>query len=292
MALGNAVDAQTTGFQSLNAATGVWNGRTLTPGTGISITNQDGTGGNPVISSTGSNPPFDPSTGVFLYDDFIGSHYEGSNFLISQCNWYSAAAERFNPDETTILQSNNHPGIITNDGNLNTNQYCSLTMSYPGANPYTGLSNFVIGGGAISLTWIFHFSALSPGAPRWLFLAGMSDNTLSTIVPVNAIYISYSDNLNSGNWQYITTSASVETRSNSAVAATTGWHKFNMVINAAATSVEFFMDGVSLGTNTTNIPTAGSIQPGIVFFDISGTVAAEICSIDAFWLSQTLTTPR
>lgn len=45
-----SVNANQTGFQSLNAATGTWNGRTLTAGTGISITNGSGTGGNPTLS--------------------------------------------------------------------------------------------------------------------------------------------------------------------------------------------------------------------------------------------------
>lgn len=53
MGLANSVDASTTGFQSLNATTGIWNGRSLTAGTGVSITNNDGTGGNPTFSATG-----------------------------------------------------------------------------------------------------------------------------------------------------------------------------------------------------------------------------------------------
>lgn len=52
MPLGNAVNARVQGFQSLNTATGVWTGRSLTAGAGISITNNDGTGGNPVVSAT------------------------------------------------------------------------------------------------------------------------------------------------------------------------------------------------------------------------------------------------
>jgi len=53
MAFNNAVDATQTGFQSITSA-GAWNGRTLTAGAGISISNGDGTAGNPVITATGS----------------------------------------------------------------------------------------------------------------------------------------------------------------------------------------------------------------------------------------------
>ena len=53
MAFNNSINSNLTGFQSLTSA-GVWNGRTLTGGTGISITNGDGTGGNPTIAVIGS----------------------------------------------------------------------------------------------------------------------------------------------------------------------------------------------------------------------------------------------
>jgi len=52
MTFNNAVDATQTGFQSITAG-GVWNGRTLTAGTGINITNGDGTAGSPTITNTG-----------------------------------------------------------------------------------------------------------------------------------------------------------------------------------------------------------------------------------------------
>lgn len=51
--INNAVNAQIQGLQNFNASTGAWTGRTLTAGTGISISNGDGTSGNPVISATG-----------------------------------------------------------------------------------------------------------------------------------------------------------------------------------------------------------------------------------------------
>lgn len=77
MAFNNAVDATETGFQSLNSS-GVWHGRTLTAGTGISISNGDGTGGNPTIAST--------STGVFQWSD------KATSYSAAAANGYMSTA--------------------------------------------------------------------------------------------------------------------------------------------------------------------------------------------------------
>lgn len=50
----NPVNAEEQGFQILDLNTAEWHGRSMTPGTGILITNQDGVGGNPVFSVDGS----------------------------------------------------------------------------------------------------------------------------------------------------------------------------------------------------------------------------------------------
>lgn len=64
MAINNAVNANTAGMQSLTSA-GVWNGRTLTAGAGISIANGDGVSGNPTISATGGGSAFTDETADF-----------------------------------------------------------------------------------------------------------------------------------------------------------------------------------------------------------------------------------
>ncbi|MFA7192403.1 MAG: hypothetical protein WC089_03850 [Candidatus Paceibacterota bacterium] len=51
MAINNSVNASQTGMQS-QTSTGVWNGRTLTAGAGISIADGDGVAGNPTISAS------------------------------------------------------------------------------------------------------------------------------------------------------------------------------------------------------------------------------------------------
>lgn len=72
MALNNAVNAQVQGFQSLNTTTGVWTGRTLTPGAGVGITNGNGTGGNPSISSTVFTTWVTTSVNIGLMVPFTG----------------------------------------------------------------------------------------------------------------------------------------------------------------------------------------------------------------------------
>lgn len=52
MAIGNALNLTTSGMVAADGA-GTYTGRTLTAGTGISISNGNGTGGNPTISATG-----------------------------------------------------------------------------------------------------------------------------------------------------------------------------------------------------------------------------------------------
>ena len=52
MALTNSVNASSQGYQVLNTSTGVWSGRTFQAGTGITLTNADGLGGNTTISAS------------------------------------------------------------------------------------------------------------------------------------------------------------------------------------------------------------------------------------------------
>lgn len=63
MATNNAINLNASGMVAYDGA-GTFSGRTLTAGTGISITNGSGTGGNPTISSTGSGLGWTVVTGT------------------------------------------------------------------------------------------------------------------------------------------------------------------------------------------------------------------------------------
>lgn len=110
------------------------------------------------------------------------------------------------------------------------------------------------------------------------------------------IYFTYSHSLNSGNWTLNTSdSPGSTTATSSGIAATTGWVQLGFVCNAAATSVEFFIAGVSVGTITTTIPQSTDLSTW--FYGLSKTggttgTAARVLNIDAFYAKYALTTTR
>lgn len=80
----NAVNANQSGFQSLTSG-GVWNGRTLTAGAGISISNADGTAGNPTISSTATG-----AAGYVLFmSNTIGNPVDATVYYIAQASLFN-----------------------------------------------------------------------------------------------------------------------------------------------------------------------------------------------------------
>lgn len=100
MATANSINANQAGVQCLTSA-GVWNGRTITAGTGISISNGDGVSGNPTITATSSAL----APGV----QNLGITYSSSTFTVTSANGTALSAS--NPAYVT-LQSKSAPGKL------------------------------------------------------------------------------------------------------------------------------------------------------------------------------------
>lgn len=221
---------------------------------------------------------------VNLVDDFIGFTTNTNANTFSNIAWTQSATGTFQTSAATNT-FNGHPGVIT---------HIALTSANAGIIAQQGAATantIVLGGGILTINWIFNIVAASSSSNRYTLDFGLSDS-LSTTAPANGCWIAYSDNLNSGNWTFNTSAASTPTNSNSSTAASTGWHNAQIVVNAAASSVQFNMDGVSLGTAiTTHIPTI-AVSP---WFNITwsvGTIAIGSVLIDLMYLQQNLTTAR
>ena len=260
-----------------------------TAGSAGNVLTSDGTNWN---STAPAAPAFTPNTNVQLKDDFTGVNvdtviFSGDSFgtLFSDLTWLISGASTTAFISSGITTPSTNPGII---GNVSTASSNACVISLVNTD---GSGSFALGGGAITVNFIVKLATLSNGTNTYSSSFGMGDTGQPIAVQVNGLGFQYRSNVNSGNWQLITSKASARTTTSTSTAADTNWHNFQISINAAGTSAQFFIDGVSQGTIATNMPTA-AIAPMICLNQTAGTIATNSMLVDLFYLNQTLTTPR
>lgn len=245
----------------------------------IGITN---TSGN--INLTGGNAaPFVPNAVLQEFDDFISSATGHSSKLV----WDRQGATPFQSDGTTA-----HPGIYSIAPTAG--QVGQFYLRQQNSVGTENIGPIALGGGITTINWVVQLSALSSGGNTYRFSCGLADDvTLSAQSDsyVNGVYFTYTGSVNSGNWQIKNTAASVTTTGSTTVAASTSFVTLSIVINAAATSVAYYIDGnqVSVSPLTTNIPTA-ALTPFVATINTAGTTPQY--NIDLFWTTIVLSNPR
>jgi hypothetical protein len=141
----------------------------------------------------------------------------------------------------------NHPGVVQlSTGTTATGRCGMMAMG--------ALAAVRLGGGRLRVGIALKIDVLSVLAERYILRLGLGD--LNTGEPTDGVYFRYSDTLSAGDWEGVCRANGVETVLDTNTPANTGWHYFEFEVNAAGTSVEFFIDGVSKGTISTNIPIA------------------------------------
>ncbi len=222
---------------------------------------------------------FSPSSVLQEFDDFIGYDAAAGAGQISKLMWTSQAGTIVPVDGTA-----GHPGTLNwSAGGASINFHMKTVNGASVANP------ILLGSGAISVNFVCNITTLSVLGNRYTFRIGMSTSTSATADFTNGVYFEYSDNINSGNLVLKANDTSGPASSNSTTPMATGWHNLGITVNAAASSVEYFFDGVSLGTVATHIPVV-AIRPTIQLGIVSGSLTAF--ALDLFYMSQIFTTPR
>jgi hypothetical protein len=187
---------------------------------------------------------------------------------------------------------NGHPGTIKCATGTGTTDQLAIHMLKAG-----NQGQFVLGGGALTLTWWWNLDQLSSVAQTFSIAMGLTAN--ATYIPTgNGVWFSYTNGTNSGDWVMNSIAASTPTNTNSTTAVATGWQVNQIQVNAGATSINFltgttYANLASIGTVTTNIPTS-SANPVSPFFQLlkSNGTSPVTCSVDLFSMNQVLTTPR
>lgn len=253
-----------------------------TAGTSGNVLTSDGTNW---ISSANSGA-FAPASVVNLSDDFISSVLNTSSSQIQGTMGWQCTGSNFFSIKTAAAASN--PGLLANASAGGVAGIYSSFGSTGSSQP-----NFIIGGGAISLNWVFKINTLSNGTNRYTLYAGLGDN-VSNGNMTNGVYFTYVDNANSGNWVGNTASASSRSTANSAVAASSSAYvNLGITINAAGSSASFFVNGTQIANSpiATNLPTV-VVMPIFKIDTALGTQAAGTIYIDLFYMTINLTTPR
>lgn len=142
---------------------------------------------------------------------------------------------------------------------------------------YIGDGNFAnsvwLGNGETTIEWRAKLTTLSDGTETYTARAGLIDagNGNGT----DGVFFRYTHGTNSGNWVLVARANNAETTTNSSIAASTSWVLLRIVVNAAGTSAEFFVNGTSAGTVASGLPTASGrdTAPCISIVKSAGTTA-------------------
>jgi hypothetical protein len=156
-----------------------------------------------------------------------------------------------------IPNRTNQQGVAffqTNTAATNYINYCSSS----------GAAQLWFGGGAWNYEALININSLSTALERYRMIFGFG-SVISNSSETNGVFITYDEGgtangtTASANWQCVTVDNSVRTLTTSTTAVTaSAWNKLRIEINAAGTSVTFYVNGVSIATHTTNIPLASN----------------------------------
>lgn len=232
-------------------------------------------------SATGGGSDSFSTTSYILREDFEGSFSEstGTSFLANQL--LPIAYVSTTGITVAGASSASSPGVIAIGTGTSSTGYTNVVV--------TGGKRLVVGGGIMNIRLRVRLPTLSDGTNTYSLAMGLRD--VVTGAATDQIDIAYTHSTNSGNWQLRTrASGTLTTVNGSAGPVANTWTVLEIVINAAGTSVELFADGVSMGTSSTNIPTA-SLAFVALIAKMAGTTARTL-DIDLMQVKQTLTTAR
>lgn len=226
-----------------------------------------------------SNGSFDPSTSFIFFEDFMDEVTAHSADLQLTISGGGGGQIGFNDV--------NHPGIFRIYSNG------TGTRAYLGTNP-TVLG---IGGGVWNFEALIQIPTLSNSTDRFQTLIGFISNN-SSIDQAHGVYFLYDNggvttgSSASTNWQTVSAAGGTKTFNTglvTTVVAVNTWYKLKIIINAAGTQADFYINNTLVATHTANIPTLG----GFGMF-IGQSAGAGLCfiSVDYMSANSTFTTPR
>lgn len=227
---------------------------------------------------------FQTKKGFYLFEDFLGDN-TASNF--NSFGW----SNTFTATGYTITFNTSYPNRTNQQGVYR----IASGVAASGSGLFrlgTTTASLFFGQGEITFETFVNIETLSTATERFWNLFGFSNTSSLTVAP-NQIFIAYDEggiySAASPNFKCITRNTAVTSTTTSVPVVASQWYKLKIIINAAATSVGFYIDGVLVATHTTNIPTSST--PYLALSKTAGTTSRNIY-IDYAVIQQIYTNPR
>lgn len=304
--VGNVVNGATSNGILANAATDLvisCNICASCGGDGIALTNVDQTvvTGNRCKSNTGNGISADSSCDQNVFE---GNETRGNTAFGLLDNGTSAQTETFklfsdfedtlNGTPFTAAASGtgasggtagtgdtNHTGVV---------QISTGTTTTGNGGFMTAATALRLSGGDAVIEALVRVPTLPDGTDSFAFRVGFGDSAGADMT--DGAYFELTQA--SANWQCATASNSTRTKTNSSTAAAANtWTRLKITVNAAGTSVKFYINGTLVATNTTNIPTAAGRETGLATNIVkSAGTTARTADVDYLQASIVYTTSR
>jgi mRNA-degrading endonuclease toxin of MazEF toxin-antitoxin module len=187
--------------------------------------------------------------GVQYFNDF------DSSFTLDKLQSVVSGGTTIRFNAIISNQTSNQVGICTYATSTGATNYAMHISESNSAG-----QQFQFGGG----TWVYEsyiaVETLSDITNRFRFQTGFGDLATASNDNNGAIIIydeggTANGTIASANWQCVTSNNGVRTQTTTSVVVTTNWVKLKIIVNAAATSISYFIDGSLVATHITTIPT-------------------------------------
>lgn len=217
---------------------------------------------------------------IYIFEDFytfVSANGAGSGqFFVAISGTGSSV--------TTGASDANHPGVVAINTGTTTTGKSAVS---------TDVSAFLFGGG----TWTFecevYIEDLSTAGEEYDLRIGFGDANTGDMT--DGAYFEYDRNTRT-NWSIVTADNGTRTRADSGVAvAADTWVTLKITVNAAGSSVAFFIDGTETtnSPSTSHIPTGAGRQFGLGAYIVkSAGSTSRSAYLDYITATNNLTTPR
>mgnify|MGYP001615176485 CR=1 FL=1 len=233
--------------------------------------------GIPTARADVSQPHYtqSPRHGFNIFEDFMANNT--TNNTIGKYGWAMSAAG-------TAATFNNGAGEAGRPSIVNMDTGTTATGR---TEMNTDIDGYILAGNEVWEAAI-DITTLSNATDEFDIRVGLCDNTAGDCT--DGVYFLYNRNV-SANWIRSTANGGTRTQTASSTAVATGWLWLMFIVNSTETSVEFFVNNVSIGTNTLNIPTTAATGLMFQIIKSAGTASRDF-DIDYVTFYQHNTTGR